>query len=207
MKPDEPAPQPDLGAEREAIGGRLRGPARLVLDDAARAVARARELERRVQEVAGRLQTPEEHAVAIVEAALETLGASVGVAVRRTSDGTALELLGAAHLPDDVREEYQRFPLDAPLPVAHVVRTGRAPVTASRNARSWTSFGDAVVASSPRGIRPRSYNRDQGSTALASSTADRAAPLPSSPGDTPSGSSSIITITPRGSWFPFPRSG
>ena len=133
MKPEEPTPQSIPIPERE-IAGRPSGAARLAFDGAARAIARARELERRVHEVASRLQTPEEHAVVIVEAALETLEASVGVAVRRTSDGTAIELVGAAYLPDDVRSEFQRFPLDAPLPVAHVVRTGRPCYCESRHA-------------------------------------------------------------------------
>jgi signal transduction histidine kinase len=134
MKPEDPPPLANPTVKREVIAGRPSGPARLVFDDAARAIARSRELERRVQEVANRLQTPEENAVAIVEAALEALDASVGVAVRRTSDGTALELVGAAHLPDDVREEFNRFPLDAPMPVAHVVRTGRPCYCESRGA-------------------------------------------------------------------------
>jgi signal transduction histidine kinase len=36
-----------------------------------------------------------------------------------------LELVGAAHLPHDLREMFQQIPLDAPMPVADVVRTGR----------------------------------------------------------------------------------
>lgn len=134
MEFEETPPQPDHAAQHEEIASRASGPARLVFDDTARAVARARELGRRVQEVAARLQTPEERAVAIVDTALEVLDASVAVAVRRTSDGTALELVGAAHLPDDVREAFQRIPLDAPLPVAEVVRSGRACYCESRRA-------------------------------------------------------------------------
>ena len=90
------------------------------------AVARARELELQVRTVAERLLTPEERAVAIVDAALDALGASVGIAVRRTHDGTAIELVGSAHLPDDVGAAFHHVPLDAAMPMAEVVRTGRA---------------------------------------------------------------------------------
>ena len=134
MLPEEPIPPSDSTAPREVVAGRPSGPARLVFDDAARAVARAKELERRVQQIADRLRTPEEYAVEIVEAALTALDASVGVAVRRTSDGTAFELVGAAYLPTDLREAFHLIPLDAPMPVAHVMRTGRPCYCESRRA-------------------------------------------------------------------------
>ncbi|HKH94035.1 MAG TPA: GAF domain-containing sensor histidine kinase [Gemmatimonadaceae bacterium] len=90
------------------------------------AIARARELEIQVRAVAERLPTPEERAVEIVDAALDALGASIGIAMRRTVDGRALEMVGAAHVPDDVLAVFQHIPIDAALPVAEAARTGRA---------------------------------------------------------------------------------
>ena len=105
---------------------------RKVLDDSTRAIAKARELERRVQIVSHAIATPEEEAVRVIDRALETLGASVGVAMRLTTGGGALELLGAVHLPADLREAYGCLPLDAPLPATHVVRTGEPCYCVSR---------------------------------------------------------------------------
>ena len=69
----------------------------------------------------------------IADAALETLGANVGIVMRRTRDGTAVELVGAAQLPDDLSAELRRLPLDAPLPLAEVVRTGEPIYCATRD--------------------------------------------------------------------------
>ena len=115
-------PAPDEGASVRAVG---RPPAVAALFESTRAVERARELEQQVKDVATHLPTAEERAVKIVDAALESLGASVGIAFRRTSDGRALELVGAAHVPDDVREALRLIPHDAPLPLAEACRTGR----------------------------------------------------------------------------------
>ncbi|MFL5619660.1 MAG: GAF domain-containing sensor histidine kinase [Gemmatimonadaceae bacterium] len=101
-------------------------PPRAVLHDSARAIARARQLEVRVAAVAQRLATAEERAVHVVEAALDALDASVGIAVRRHPDGRTIELIGATHLPDDLMGSFHNMPADAPMPVAEVVRTGRA---------------------------------------------------------------------------------
>src|SRR5215207_4815328 len=89
------------------------------------AIARSRELEMQLKAVAERLPTPEERAVEIVEAALDTLGASAGIAMRRTIDGRALEMMGAAHVPADLRAALRLIPLDSPLPVAEAARNGR----------------------------------------------------------------------------------
>ena len=90
------------------------------------AVLRARELEIQVKAVADRLPTPEERAVEIVNAALDALGASAGIAVRRTLDGRLLEMVGAAHVPDDLCAALKCVPIDAPTPIAEAARTGRA---------------------------------------------------------------------------------
>jgi hypothetical protein len=97
------------------------------------AIMQARELELRVKAVAERLDTPEERAVEIVNAALDVLGASVGIAVRRTLDGRGLEMVGAAHVPDDVRAALQCLPIDAPMPLAEAAKTGRASFCETRD--------------------------------------------------------------------------
>ena len=77
-----------------------------------------------MKQLEAQFRTSERCAVEITDAALDTLGANVGIVMRRTRDGTAVELVGAAQLPDDLSAELQRLPLDAPLPLADVVRTG-----------------------------------------------------------------------------------
>ena len=108
-------------------------PGRTILDQSARAIAQSRDLELRVRAIAERVRTPEERAVEIVDAALDALGAAVAIAVRRTLDGMAVELVGAASLADDVAEELRRIPLDAPLPLTDAVRTGEAVYCSSRD--------------------------------------------------------------------------
>jgi len=127
---------PDERRQPSVVRGELsRGPARddtpvaaqqrAVLVDSARAIAHSRHLEVRVAAVAEQIATAEERAVQIVEAALDALDASVGVAVRRQVGGQAVELIGAAHLPEDLMNRFRTISLDAPQPVAEVARTGR----------------------------------------------------------------------------------
>jgi signal transduction histidine kinase len=119
-------------ARRDGATGATGTPLRAALQDSARAIARARELEVRIAAVAERLPTAEERAVRVVEAALEALGASVGVAVRLQPHGRGVELIGGAHVPDDLMSAFHTMPIDAPMPVAEVVRTGRASYCESR---------------------------------------------------------------------------
>jgi PAS domain S-box-containing protein len=78
--------------------------------------------------------TPDQVAAAVVAHATAVFGA-VGVVVARVSaDGRQLELMGAGAMPDDMRDAWRRFPLDAPVPLAEVARTGAPLFLESREA-------------------------------------------------------------------------
>lgn len=69
--------------------------------------------------------TEEEVAEAVVTHATEVFGA-VGVVIARVSpDEVFLEILSAGAMPSDIRQEWARFPISAPVPLADVARTGR----------------------------------------------------------------------------------
>ena len=53
-------------------------------------------------------------------------GAAGAVVARRTADGHHIEVLDAEGMPPDVADEWRRFPLDAPVPLAFVARTGES---------------------------------------------------------------------------------
>jgi signal transduction histidine kinase len=112
--------------------------------------------------------TPEEAADLVERQALAVLGASSAVLVTlaqqepngpgdrptRTAPGAlaprpsseSLTLVHATGLPSDVRATLQQFPLDAPVPLAEVARTGQ-PVFLSteRELRHYPAWGDALI--------------------------------------------------------------
>ena len=94
------------------------------------------EAERRARTHAVRLQeltaglsvasTPAEVVQASVENAARAVGA-VGVVIAWVNaDEGNVEILGANDMADDVRTEWGRIPLDAPVPLAEVARSGEA---------------------------------------------------------------------------------
>ncbi|MBV9880076.1 MAG: GAF domain-containing sensor histidine kinase [Gemmatirosa sp.] len=133
MRPDEPPPEPRPD-ERDDRAAPPSAAPRSPSVQTTQAVARAMELEHRIQAVADTLPTSEERAIEVVEAALDALGASVALAARLTADGSAVELTGGAHLPGDLEVGFRVLPLDAPMPVADVARTGRPCYCESRAA-------------------------------------------------------------------------
>ena len=67
--------------------------------------------------------TADEVARAMVDRAPTVFGA-VGVILTRLAEGdTQLEIMRVADLSDDVREEWQHIPIDAPVPLADVARS------------------------------------------------------------------------------------
>ena len=110
----------------------------LALSEGERAEAEAaRERSMRLHALTAALSTsstPEEVAEAVVAHAPAVLGA-VGVVIARSSDdGAWLEIMRAGDMPDDVRDAWRRFPVDAPVPLAEVVRTGEPVFLESRAA-------------------------------------------------------------------------
>lgn len=65
----------------------------------------------------------EEVAEAVLGHAFEALGASSGSMVTR-DDGDTLGIVGAVGLREETARRWERFPLDAPVPLAEAVRTG-----------------------------------------------------------------------------------
>jgi signal transduction histidine kinase/PAS domain-containing protein len=99
----------------------------------------ARERTARLQALTAALSTAstvDEIAAAVVAHATPAFGA-VGVVVTRVSpDGGHLEITAARDLPGEVHADWHRFPLDAPVPLAEVARTGRPLFLESRE--QWT---------------------------------------------------------------------
>ena len=68
--------------------------------------------------------SPEAVVSAVISNAAEAFDAVGSVIVRRTPDGHHVDVLGADGMPQDVEREWARFPIDAPVPLAFVARTG-----------------------------------------------------------------------------------
>jgi signal transduction histidine kinase len=68
--------------------------------------------------------SPRAVVAAVIANAAEAFGAVGSVIVRRSPDGRQVELLGADGMPQNVQSEWSRFPIDAPVPLAFVTRTG-----------------------------------------------------------------------------------
>ena len=132
-EPTSPSRSRVLRAQSTRARLELGVPGRTILAQSARAIAQARDLEGRVRQLQARFRSPESRAVEVVEATLETLGASVGIVARRTRDGAAVELVGAVQLPDELSAELRQLPLDAPLPLTEVIRTGEPVYCATRD--------------------------------------------------------------------------
>jgi signal transduction histidine kinase len=73
-----------------------------------------------------------EVADAVVAHAAAVFGAAGTVIARLTPDGTQLEIMQAGAMPDPIRDEWRRFDITAPAPLADVARTGRAIFLESR---------------------------------------------------------------------------
>ena len=76
--------------------------------------------------------TVDQVAQAVVANATAVFGAAGTVIARLTSDGRHLEIMRAGAMPDPIQEEWQRFSVDAPVPLADVARSGRAAYLGSR---------------------------------------------------------------------------
>jgi signal transduction histidine kinase len=76
--------------------------------------------------------TVAEVADAVVAHAAAVFGAAGTVIARLTPDGTQLEIMRAGAMPDPIRDQWRRFDVTAPVPLADVARTGRAIFLESR---------------------------------------------------------------------------
>ncbi len=79
-----------------------------------------------------RASTEGEVAEAVVVHATAVFGAVGTVIARVSSDGEDLEIMSAGAMPADMREEWRRFPIAAPVPMADVARSGDALFLESR---------------------------------------------------------------------------
>jgi PAS domain S-box-containing protein len=69
--------------------------------------------------------TPDDVGAAVVEHARSVLGASGIIVACLTADDTRLEILNVGEVPDSVIRPWLTFPVDSPVPLAEVVRSGR----------------------------------------------------------------------------------
>lgn len=90
------------------------------------AVERMSRLQRATAALA-RSVTAREAASAILTEGVAALGADEGVVALRDGDGAWLEIVGQVGLSEQLVERFQRFPVDAPLPISEAVRS-HAPV-------------------------------------------------------------------------------
>ena len=107
-------------------------------DEAARAVTAARAA--KLQTLSAALSvasTVDEVAQVVVRHATEVLDAAGTVIARLTADAQELEIMRAGAMPDHIRDEWRRFAVSAPVPLADVARTGSAIFLESRE--EWTA--------------------------------------------------------------------
>jgi PAS domain S-box-containing protein len=115
-----------VGAER------LRGVGAVVRDVTARwrsaererAHARRRERTLALADALVGAVTSREVIAVVVEHGAAAMDADGCVVAFRSRDGRTVEMLGANGMPPDVASEWQQFPIDAPVPLAWVARTG-----------------------------------------------------------------------------------
>ena len=81
--------------------------------------------------------TVDQVVAAIVAHVTEVFDAVGAVVVRLMSDNATLEIMRAGAMPDHIRDEWRRFPLAAPVPLAEVARTGEPIFLESRD--QWTA--------------------------------------------------------------------
>ncbi|MGZ8377889.1 MAG: ATP-binding protein [Gemmatirosa sp.] len=117
--------RPVLGPDRARVGAVL-----TVRDDTApwmalTASARRAEQLAALSAALAVASTVDEVAAAVVAHAAAVLQAVGVVIARLDAGGTHLEIMRVGAMPDDVREEWRRIPLAAPVPLAEVARTGQ----------------------------------------------------------------------------------
>jgi signal transduction histidine kinase len=78
--------------------------------------------------------TQQEVAEAVVAYAASVLGAAGLVIAKLVENGEQLEIMSAGAMPAEARAEWSRFPLDTPVPLAEVARTGQPIFLESREA-------------------------------------------------------------------------
>ena len=115
--------------------------------------------EKRAQERAGRLQavtsavsralTPEDVARAVLGEAIEGIGAGSGTFYALEPEGGSLRLLHAQGMPAKVVADFEAVPLESPLPMASVMRSGTPLWLESREEllRLFPSMGSPLKAS------------------------------------------------------------
>jgi PAS domain S-box-containing protein len=99
---------------------------------------RATDRVRRLHAVAAALSealTVADVARVTVEQGVGALGATAGSLSLLTEDGSALEMAGHVGYPEDVIRNWQRYPLDAPIPLTDAVRTATPVYMASPEER------------------------------------------------------------------------
>ena len=77
-----------------------------------------------VSEALSEARTTEDVARVAVEQGISALGASAGTLSLLSEDGKWLELAGSVGYPPEVISKWQRYPLDAPVPLTDAVRLG-----------------------------------------------------------------------------------
>jgi signal transduction histidine kinase len=100
-----------------------------------------------------RAVTPREVAEATVSEGLRELGAHLSVFFVRAGDGQEVALLGQSGVSAESLEAYSRIPVDAPLPMTEVIRTGQA-VWVETNERLLQRY--PLLVSAPEGSTSRS---------------------------------------------------
>ena len=101
---------------------------------AERAAARTRRLQA-VTEALSEALTPGQVAGAVMEHAVGAVEADAGMMVLVTEDGDELELVEQRGYPPESADEWSRFPLSTPVPVADAVRRGEIVIVASPEER------------------------------------------------------------------------
>jgi signal transduction histidine kinase/DNA-binding response OmpR family regulator len=105
------------------------------LETATQDADRARAIAERALALAvalSKVATPQEIAEAVIAHATAIFDAVGAVIVRHEAGTDELEILGADNMSPDVRSAWHRFPRDAHVPLADVVRTGEPIFLASR---------------------------------------------------------------------------
>jgi PAS domain S-box-containing protein len=94
------------------------------------AAERTSDLLKRLQSVSESLSqalTPQQVATAVVEQAVNSLGAHAGTLVLLNDAGNELEIVGTVNFPQEVVKRWNRFPLSQQVPIADAIR-GNSPV-------------------------------------------------------------------------------
>ena len=89
-------------------------------------------------------ETPHEVVRATIRHTTAAFGAAGAVVARRATNVDYVEVLDAEGMPPDVADEWRRFPLSAPVPLAYVARTGESLFLES--AADWEAHFPELVA-------------------------------------------------------------